>query len=169
MAQVDRPIIFQWDGDAMRPVRSFTRLANDQFVVGQEYRLVQEAGRSKRSHDHFFASVEDAWQNLPERWDGRFPTADHMRKFALIRAGYRDERSIVASSKAEAQRVAAFVKPMDEFAVVVVSEAVVTVYTAKSQSLKAMGREAFQRSKSDVLDVLAKMVGAKAKDFGRAA
>lgn len=169
MAQVDRPIIFQWDGDAMRPVRSFTRLANDQFVVGQEYRLVQEAGRSKRSHDHFFACVEDAWQNLPERWDGRFPTADHMRKFALIRAGYRDERSIVASSKAEAQRVAAFVKPMDEFAVVVVSEAVVTVYTAKSQSRKAMGGPVFQKSKQDTLDVLAEMVGVKATDFGRAA
>ena len=169
MAQVDRPIIFQWDGDAMRPVRSFTRLANDQFVVGQEYRLVQEAGRSKRSHDHYFACVEDAWQNLPERWDGRFPTADHLRKFALIRAGYRDERSIVASSKAEAQRVAAFVKPMDEFAVVIVSEAVVTVYTAKSQSRKAMGGPVFQKSKQDTLDVLAEMVGVKATDFGRAA
>lgn len=169
MAQVDRPIIFQWDGDAMRPVRSFTRLANDQFVVGQEYRLVQEAGRSKRSHDHFFACVEDAWQNLPERWDGRFPTADHLRKFALIRAGYRDERSIVATSKAEAQRVAAFVKPMDEFAVVVVTEAVVTVYTAKSQSRKAMGGPVFQKSKQDTLDVLAEMVGVKATDFGRAA
>ena len=142
---------------------------NDQFVVGQEYRLVQEAGRSKRSHDHYFACVEDAWQNLPERWDGRFPTADHLRKFALIRAGYRDERSIVATSKAEAQRVAAFVKPMDEFAVVVVTEAVVTVYTAKSQSRKAMGGPVFQKSKQDTLDVLAEMVGVKATDFGRAA
>lgn len=169
MAQTDRPIIFQWDGDAMRPIRSFTRLANEQFVVGQEYRLVQEAGRSKRSHDHYFACVEDAWQNLPERWDGRFPTADHLRKFALIRAGYRDERSIVASNKAEAQRVAAFVKPMDEFAVVVVTEAVVTVYTAKSQSRKAMGGPVFQKSKQDTLDVLAEMVGVKATDFGRAA
>lgn len=165
----DRPIIFQWDGEAMHPVRSFARLADEQYVIGQQYRLVQEAGRSKRSHDHFFASVEDAWANLPERWAGRFPTAEHLRKWALIKAGYRDERSIVAASKAEAQRVAAFVKPMDEFAVVVVTEAVVTVYTAKSQSRKAMGGPVFQKSKQDTLDVLAEMVGVKAADFGRAA
>jgi len=38
----------------------------------------------------------------------------------------------------EAQRIAAFIKPMDTYAMVIVNECVVTVYTAKSQSLKAM-------------------------------
>jgi hypothetical protein len=40
---------------------------------------------------------------------------------------------------------------MDEYAIVTVREAVVTVYTAKSQSMRAMGRETFQKSKDDVL------------------
>lgn len=165
----DRPIIFEWDGEAMHPVRSFARLADEQFVIGQQYRLVSEAKRSQRSEAHYFAAIEDAWANLPERWAGRFPTAEHLRKWALIKAGYRDERSIVAASKAEAQRVAAFVKPMDEFAVVTVVETEVRVYTAKSQSRKAMGGPVFQKSKQDVLDVLAEMVGVRATDFGRAA
>jgi hypothetical protein len=72
-----------------------------------------------------------------------FPTAEVLRKKMLIRAGYADERSIVCASKAEAQRVAAFVKPMDEYAVVTVREAVVRVYTAQSQSIKAMGAKPF--------------------------
>lgn len=82
---------------------------------------------------------------------------EHLRKYALIRTGHRDERTIVCASKAEARRVAAFVKPLDEFALVLVNEASVSVYTAKSQSLRAMGKTAFQQSKDDVLGFLAQI------------
>lgn len=156
---MNRPCPFQWDGEAMRPTRGFVALANQQFVVGEVYTLDNaDPTRSMASHRHYFASVYDAWLNLGEHDTERFPTADHLRKYALIRAGYRDERSIVCSSKAEAVRMGAFVKPMDDFAVVAVSEAVVRVYTAKSQSPKAMGREVFQESKDAVLGVLAGMI-----------
>jgi hypothetical protein len=86
--------------------------------------------------------------------------------------GRRYERTIVCASKAEAQRVAAFIKPMDEYAVVLAQEATVTVYTAKSQSMRAMGKEAFQASKDAVLGVLADMIGVeptKLSDRARAA
>ena len=116
-------------------------------------------GRSKVSHDHFFASVEEAFKNLPEDLKDDFASAEHLRKWALIKAGFRDERSIAASSKADALRIAAFIKPMDEFAVVVVREAMVTQYVAKSQSLRAMGKAEFQRSKDAVFDVLAQLIG----------
>lgn len=143
----------------MTPTRGFVALANKEFVVGEVYTLdIADPARSMASHRHFFASVYDAWLNLPEAETQRFPTADHLRKYALIRAGYRDERSIVCGSKAEAVRVGAFVKPMDDYAVVAVSEAVVRVYTAKSQSPRAMGRKVFQESKDAVLGVLADMI-----------
>lgn len=165
------PIAFAWDGESMVPQNG--RLADRHYVVGLSYRLAPYEDRSQRSHNHYFAAVKEAWENLPEDKAERFPTSEHLRKWALIRAGYRDERSIVAASKAEAQRMAAFVKPMDEYAVVVVSEAVVTVYTAKSQSLRAMGKKDFQASKDAVLDVLAAMVGVGApalrQNAGRAA
>jgi hypothetical protein len=110
------------------------------------------------SHRHFFAAVYDAWLNLPEKEAERFASADHLRKYALIRAGFRDERTLTCASKAEALRVAAFVKPMDDYAIVAVSEAVVRVYTAKSQNLRAMGRKVFAESKDAVLEVLAGMI-----------
>ena len=117
------------------------------------------------SHDHFFASVQEAYNNLPEDLADDFASPEHLRKWALIKAGYRDERSIVASSKAEALRIAAFIRPMDEFSVVVVREATVTQLTAKSQSLRAMGKVEFQRSKDAVFDVLAKLIGTSVDDL----
>jgi hypothetical protein len=90
--------------------------------------------RSSASHRHYFAAVYDAWLNLPEIDAERFPTADHLRKYALIRAGYCDTRELVCASKAEAVRVGAFMKPMDPYALVAISGAVVRVYTAKSQA-----------------------------------
>jgi hypothetical protein len=155
-----RPIPMQWDGEVMRPTKGFAALADKLFVVGEVYTLDEsDPTRSMVSHRHYFATVYDAWLNLPEGEAERFPSADHLRKYALIRAGYRDERSIVCSSKAEAQRIAAFIKPMDEYAIVAISEAVVRVYTAKHQNMRAMGRKVFQESKDAVLDVLASMLG----------
>jgi hypothetical protein len=157
----------------MVPHARFTRECDAAFVVGDVYRLAVQEHRSQASHNHFFAAVQEAWMNLPEDQAERFPTAEHLRKYALIRAGYRDERSIVCASKAEAQRVAAFVKPMDPFAIVTVSEAVVRVFTAQSQSTAAMGKKAFQESKNKVLDVLAEMIGIQpetlTRNVGRAA
>ena len=156
---MNRPVPFQWSGEAMEPTRGFVALANKQFVVGEVYTLAEaDLSRSQASHRHYFAAVYDAWLNLPESETERFPTSEHLRKYALIRAGYRDERSIVCSSKAEAVRVGAFVKPMDEYAIVAISEAVVRVYTAKSQAPRAMGRKVFQESKDAVLGILSDMI-----------
>lgn len=154
-----RPLPMQWDGEVMRPTRGFARLADKAYVVGEVYTLVEaDASRSQASHRHYFAAVYDAWLNLPEQDAERFPTVEHLRKYALIRAGYCDTREIVCSSKAEAVRLGAFVKPMDPYALVAVKDACVRVYTAKSQAPKAMGRKVFQESKDAVLDVLASMI-----------
>lgn len=167
------PIIYTWNGEAMEPLPRFHNLVNAEFVVGERYRLSEDNERSRATHNHFFAAVQDAWETLPEHMAERFATSKHLRKWALIKCGYRDERSIVCASKAEAQRLAAFIKPMDEFAVVVVTEAMVTVCTAKSQSRKAMGGKDFQDSKQAVLDYLDGLIGtergALAKNAGQAA
>ena len=108
-------------------------------------------------------------QHLAERW----PTPEHLRKWLLIKAGYHDERSIVAASKAEAHRIATFVKPLDDYAIITVTEAVVTIYTAKSQSMRAMGKQEFGESKRKVLEMLSGMIGVSQEDLnanaGRAA
>ena len=165
------PVAFRWDGEAMLPLHP--RIADKQYVVGEIYRLEPREERSQASHNFYFASIAEAHANLNDDLAERFPTPDALRKFALIRAGFRDERSIVAASKAEALRLAAFIKPMDAYAVVTVKDAVVVVYTAKSQSIKAMGKEDFEKSKAAVLDIVAQMIGTTAptlqKNAGRAA
>ena len=158
------PLTWTWDGDGMVPIASCRRAANERYVIGERYRLEEMAERSQKSHSHFFASLNELWASLPEDKAVHFPTPEHLRKFALIRCGYSDQRQVVCASKAEAQRVAAFVRPMDEYAVVTHHEAVVSVFTAQSQSRKAMGHKAFKESKDKVLDYIAGLIGVDRAD-----
>ncbi len=162
-------IPFRWSGEAMIPLPNFAKRCDEAFVVGEVYRMDVVEQRSHRSHNHFFASVHDAWLNLPEPYTDRFPTAEHLRKWCLIKAGFRDERTIVAKSKAEAQRFVKFIRPVDDCAVIIARDAVVIHWTAKSQSMKAMGRKEFQRSKDAVLAECAKLIGTDPSKLGRAA
>lgn len=160
------PIPMQWDGESFRPASPhWARQADRHFVVGQTYPLEVREDRSAASHRAYFAAVNEAHKNLPDELAERFPTPDALRRFALIRTGHRDERSIACASKAEALRVAAFVKPMDYCAVVTVVGALVTVYTARSQSMRAMDRATFQKSKDDVLRYLAEMLGTTPREL----
>lgn len=159
------PLPCRWDGDGFAPLPGFARVADKHLVVGQVYKLVEHEERSAKSHAHFFACLNDAWSNLPEHLAAQFPSAEALRKYALIKAGYADSRTLVASSRAEAMRLAAFVRPMDEFAVVTTEVCVVTVYTAKSQSMRAMGRKEFAASKEAVLGIVAEMIGVTLADL----
>lgn len=165
------PQYFRWEGDAMKPLRP--KQADEAYTIGQVYRLASLEERSQNSHNHFFAALHEAWVNLPEDLALQYQSAEHLRKYALIKCGYANERSIVCASRAEALRIAAFIRPMDQYAVVVASEAVVRVFTAQSQSRKAMGAKVFQESKEKVLDAVAAMVGISVeqlqKNTGRAA
>ena len=151
------PQVFQWDGEVMRPMRP--KLADQSFVVGERYTLDVFQPRSMASHNHYFATLAELWRNLPEDQAERFPTDEAFRKHCLIMTGYRDEQTFVASSKAEAIRLAAFLRPIDDTAVVVVKDCVVRRWTAKSQSMRAMGAKEFRQSKDDVLAYAAGLVG----------
>lgn len=153
----------------MEPVRAHRRLCDAQFVIGQRYTMEAAEERSGAQHRFYFACINDAWSNLSEEQTERFPTAEHLRKFALIKTGHADERTFVASSRAEALRIAAFMKPADEFCVVIAKETVVSVWTAKSQSVRAMGKDTFKKSCDDVLHFVAGLVGARPEDLGKAA
>jgi len=164
------PIPCIWTGEAFQPMNArFLREADARHGVGDVVTLAPVEDRSAASHRQYFASINEAWQNLPDDLAERYPTADHLRKAALIRAGYRDERTFACNSRAEAIRLAAFLRPMDDYALVALSGTVVVVYTAKSQSMRAMGKAAFQKSKDDVLTALAAMIGVTTEALHRAA
>lgn len=151
------PMEFTWDGESHIPV--YPRLADKHYVVGQKYRLVVEEERSEATHRHEFAWLREAWKNLPEDLAMEYPTAEHLRKRALIEAGYYDETIVDAGSKAAALRIAAFIRPMDDFAVVFVRDCFVIKRTAKSQSRRAMDKKTFQASKQAIMDIVAAMIG----------
>lgn len=169
------PLLLRYEGEGefKAPSKFWSDRADKDFVIGEVYRMGEHHDRSAASHGHYFASIRNAWVNLPDSLVDEYPSPEALRKKLLVKCGYADERSIVCASKAEAQRVAAFIKPMDEYAVVIVREAVVRVYTAQSQSRKAMGGKVFQESKTKVMDAIDDLLGvergATAKNAGQAA
>lgn len=154
------PMEFMWDAGAEVMVPRRKAMASRVYVDQEWYRLAPHEERSTNSHNFFFAALHEAYQNLPEAVSDRFVNSDHFRKDCLIEAGFYDERSFVCTSKAEAARLAAFLKPINEYARIVVHGVVVIERTAKSQSYKAMGREEFGRSKTAVLEIAAALIGA---------
>ena len=166
-----RPILMTWDANAqaMRPANSYwAAKARAQFADGKLHEIVEQFERSGPSHRAYFASVREAWKNLPGDLAERYPTPEHLRKRALIKAGYYDCAQIVFPTAKAAQDAAAFMQPMDEYAVIVVKDCVVTRYTAKSQSYRAMGKKEFQESREKVLALLADMLGTTPQDLAHA-
>lgn len=157
------PLVFQWDGDAMVPLRRFAKLADERFVIGEQYRLTAVEERSIASHNQFFASVHERWQSLPDEIAMQFPTEDSLRKHALIMTGFRRERKFVAASKEEARKLAAWLRPHnpdDDYTIISVAENIVVEWKALSQSYEAMpAKGQFQASKKAVLDWLDDLLG----------
>lgn len=155
------PIAFRYTNGAMIPrLRS---QADRFYEEGESYVLEEYHSRSINSHNHFFATLNDAWMNLPERLAGEYPTAEHLRKRLLIQAGYCDEQKVVFSTANDAIKASAIALAHDDYIVADVSDRTLTIWTAKSQSVKAMGAKDFQASKSAVLEIAAQMIGTDTK------
>jgi hypothetical protein len=157
----------------MVPLPRFHNLVNRQFVVGEQYTLIVHEERSHASHSHYFAAVSEAWRNLPDQLQMRWPSSEHLRRWALCRAGYASERNIIARNHKEAMEIGAIVRGIDDYAIIKVSGDVVTVWTARSQSRKAMNKKEFKKSKDAVLRIVSELIGVDAttlnQNAGRAA
>ena len=163
------PIMFSWTGDSFTPVNTHAQKQADKFyVIGERYAMAPVFERSPESHRHFFALVREAWLNLRPEEAERHPTEKHLRKYALIKTGFCDRQEFLASSKAEAVRIAAFLKGVDDYAVVIVRGNVVERLTAKSQSYRSMKKDEFQRSKEAVLGYISILIGVTPKQLASA-
>lgn len=139
------------------------RYCEEQFGEGEVITLERHEQRSDATHRHYFACLHEAWSNLPEA-DERFPTPEALRHWALIRSGHCTENSIVCDTAQQAQLVASFMGN-SEGTIIVVRGNVVKKYTAKSQSMKVMNKDEFQRSKVDVLDTIAELIAVKRRQL----
>lgn len=156
---MDEPLLCEWDGEAFKPLGRHAKACDARFVVGEKYLIDPEAPRHMPAHRAYFAQINEAWKNLPESIAENHPSPEHLRKHALVKCGYADEKTILCRTNKDAVMAAAFIGAMDGFAIVDVRDNVLKAWKPRSQSVKAMGADEFKRSKSAVLDFIAGMVG----------
>lgn len=171
MTQPPRRFRFMWRDGAFLPHNNLMDYCFETFKEGEIVVFERHEERSTASHNHYFACVQEAWNNLPEQ-DERFPTPDALRKWALIRSGFCTKTEVVLDTPEQAHTVASFTGN-SEGVIIVVRENIVVKYTAQSQSVAAMGKTEFQKSKDLVLDTIAELIAVKRKKLednaGRAA
>lgn len=139
--------------------KHWAALADRHYGQGEVCRLVPHEERSINSHSHYFAALAEAWHNLPDELAIQFPSVDALRKYALIRTGHCDSRSVTCSSVEEARKIVGFIKAFDQYAVVDIKGDVITHYTARSQSYRAMNKAGFRQSKDDALSFVSQLIG----------
>jgi hypothetical protein len=170
------PVVFDWKkldvciegGEvvslrAMVPQTRYVKVAERQYHEGEEYPLTILETRSRASHNQFFAAVHEAYLNLPENIKNRWENEDHLRKWVLIETGWYTEREHEFATPYAAKNFAAhhdedyhgeycrMFHPKKGRKII--------LRRAKSQSAKAMGKDAFEKSKRDVLDYLGTLTG----------
>lgn len=152
------PLLCVFVGDGFTVLPRHLHLARQHYGEGEIVPLIAHEERSERSHRHYFAIIKDVWENLPEDRAVQFPTPEHLRAWALIKAGYCNSQDVVCATKAEALRWAPVMAAARPYSVVIPREGVVTIYTAKSQSHRAMPKGEFQKSKDAVLGILSELI-----------
>lgn len=148
---------FLWNGEVFTPL--LPKFADKHFVIGCDYVLSEARDRSDKSHSQYFATVQWAWDNLPEELAEQLPDPEDLRAKALIATGYATPRQFVARNNAEALKIAAFISVYSGYRVISIHENIVTELQAKSQSYKAMGADEFKASKKDVIEYCAALIG----------
>lgn len=162
----NKPISFMWSEaeQAMKPFGlNMGARAKERYGDGEIVRLVEVEERSRASHAHYFATLNDLFDSLPEKIRGEerwAESVEHLRSYALIKTGHHHLAEFPCGTKVAAERLAASLTVMNEYAIIIIDGSVVKMFTAKSQSYKAMpGKGEFRRSKTDVLGFAADLVG----------
>lgn len=148
-----RPVMMTFTDDGhFVPHARFMPLCWKQYAVGADYPMIPVEQRSMKSHNHYFACIHTAWENLPEALQKKFPTEEALRAKALVETNWCTERDHVCDTPGKAKYLAGIVRHYSEYSVIKVSGTVVKVFEPKSQSVALMSAEDFKQSKEDVLD-----------------
>lgn len=159
-----RPVLFRWQEvdvqseggelhrmSVMVPHARFSTLCKRQFSYGEDYPLGPVEGVPSRSRGGFFAAIKDAWNNLPAE-DERFPSPEHLRKRALVGAGWATHAQYVMDTPKDAKNMAKALRARDEYAVIKCGGNVVDIWIAKSIAAGAISGQEFQVVKTKALD-----------------
>ena len=153
-----RLITVTWTGASFVPMGKDMTYCQHWFGAGEVFVIDPEQERDMNSHRHYFAQLKEAWKTLPEKLEKKYPTENIFRKKLLIETGYCHESETVCDSARDAATIAAFMATLDPAAVITVHGNVIKKYVAESQSVPAMGKERFQKSKWAVLELAASLI-----------
>lgn len=155
----DKNIIrVRWCGHSFHPAGKVAQEKAKRLDMNEFLGVELLRDRSIRSHNHQFAEIKDLWLNIPEQLHSApyAATSETFRKHGLIVCGHHDAEVVTCGCPEAAERVAAVLSTMANkahgYAITRVEGSVVTCFTPKSQTLKAMGNDDFQASKTAVLD-----------------
>ena len=108
------PLALRYMGDgefrALHP-----RLADKALVIGEVHRWEIVSDRSADSHRHYFAVLNEAWQNLPEALAMDFPSPEHLRKWGLIQSGYCNMTKMEFRTNDDSVKAADVMQAMDNY------------------------------------------------------
>jgi hypothetical protein len=170
-------IRYVWDATemVMRAQERYYAYCRRDYVDGRVYPLTIHEERNMASHSNYMAAVRRAFESLPDDLLLRFTSADKLREFALIQAGYTHVKIRFFNTRVDAERasllISQFHDRLDEMCVIQIIDPdeseldneyvrdgyLLTETTAKSQSVAAMGNTEFKKSKADVLEIIAPM------------
>lgn len=147
-----RPVMFEWTAEGvMAPLPRFKRLCDRQYAVHEQYALAPVDNISDSSRRGFFGAIRETWRNLPED-DNRFPSEEHLRKRALVGAGWAAHSQYVLDTPTDAKKLAVILRRHDEYAVIRVSGNTLDVWVAKSIGGGQITPEEWKQVKPRALD-----------------
>ena len=125
--------------------------------------LVDPKEHSDPLRKMFFATIRDIWQTLPDHFAEIYPSSEHLRKAALIRAGWCETVTTACNDKQTALRVAALAKHLDRYAIARVEGSTVMVFTARSIARRACKKAELSKVVEDALRWARGLVGIEEK------
>lgn len=156
----------KWCNGVLEPVgiSAFKHL-QDTLDDGKIYDVDVRTDRSIKSHSHFFASLNEAFLNLPEAHRLDIPTVEHLRKRAMIHTGWAHSYRIPCASGRAVSDLSKLLRETDAYVVCVpMKDNVLAVYKARSMSMRDMKKAEFQKCKDDVLAWAWDLVGTAPPD-----
>ena len=163
-----------FNGSTLEPDGNYAAAQlHDKLGAGEVVAVDLNPERSRKTHNHQFGFVRQAWLNLPEEHKDAPWAAneDHLRHHALIACGFCHTDMIALGAEDRATRLAEFLRNGDEregrYSIVTTKGPVAYRITAESQKLKNMGRYRFQESKQAILEWLADLIGVKPEELAK--
>lgn len=176
----ERPVacIFRQDTKTFEVLPRHHNLVCELYTDGETYMMEEREERSSASHAQYFAAVGEAFRNLSDAQRRELNSVKHLRKWALIKAGYYNETLMACETKEQALAWALWWRNRNDYAEIAAvrlesEDGAMHWYfrmrEAKSQSKHAMNKAEFEQSKRDVLDILAGEIEVRRRDLEQAA